>query len=127
MKPTQCIHLTLALAGAIAALLMAIAPAITAGEVDAEAAQELFVETYKCVRCHSVASADLEATSEKMKSTDLGGFTTDDVTTLTKFLRKEEVKEDGTEHKKTWEGSEEDLAKILAWVGSLEAAPEDGS
>ncbi len=131
MRTSKELTPALFLAGCCAALVFVLASAVGAEETSGDEAEQLFVETYKCVRCHGVASAGLEATSEKMKSTDLGGYTSDDMATLTKFLRKEELKEDGTKHKKTFDGSDEDLATILDWLGTLEAsslesAPEDG-
>jgi len=110
---------------ACAAVVLLAFPASTAGgEANAEEAKAMFMETYKCVRCHSIASVGIENTSEKMKSTDLGAYATDDPESLARFLRKEENRGD-TKHKKTFDGSDEDLAKILAWVGSLEAAPQE--
>lgn len=89
-------------------------------------AKELFVETYRCVKCHGVAAEGLEATSEKMESTDLSGYSTDDVETLARFIRKEEDRGD-VKHKKTFDGTDEELEAILAWLATLEPAAEAGA
>lgn len=98
--------------------------AIAEGDIDISKAKELFVETHRCVRCHSVAAEGLEATSEKMKSKDLSGYTTEDVAALARFIRKEEDRGD-VKHKKTFEGTDEELEAVLAWLGSLEPAAEE--
>ncbi len=98
-------------------------PTVMSAAEEADQAKELFVETYRCVKCHGVCAAGLEATSEKMESTDLSGYSTDDVETLAKFLRKEEDRGD-VKHKKTFEGSDEELEAILAWLATLEPLAE---
>ena len=89
----------------------------------ADEAKELFVETYRCVKCHGVVAEGLEATSEKMESTDLSGYSTEDVEALARFIRKEEDHGD-VKHKKTFEGTDEELETILAWLATLEPAAD---
>lgn len=86
-------------------------------------AQALFVESYKCNVCHSVAAADIQHKSDKTAGPDLGGYATDDMEALARYLRKEEQRE-GEDHKKTFAGTNEDLQVILDWLGTLEPAAE---
>lgn len=125
MRNNKTTGLLMLLIGFSATGLVFLPAQVVGGEVDAEKAQELFVETHRCVRCHSVASADLERESEKMKGPDIGGYTTEDVEALIRFLRKEEERADGTKHKKTYDGSDEELMTILCWLETLEPAPEE--
>lgn len=110
------------------AVLVAASLAIPAAATDAEKAQELFVDTHKCNTCHTVDAASIEARSEKMKSTDLSGYSSDDVASLARFLRKEAPGADGEDHKRTFKGTDEELQAIVDWLASLEAAaePDDG-
>jgi hypothetical protein len=111
----------LATAAALGAALL-LSSALPAQENAADA-QALFVDTYKCNLCHSVQAAEVAVKSEKTFAGDLGGFTTDDVDALGRYLRKEEPRA-GEEHKKTYGGSEEDLQVILDWLATYEPAPD---
>ncbi|MEZ5332279.1 MAG: hypothetical protein R2991_09570 [Thermoanaerobaculia bacterium] len=110
-------------AAAAGAFALCVSFAFAVRAQDAADGQTLFVETYKCNTCHSVQSAEIAVKSEKMFSTDLGGFTTDDPAALGRYLRKEEQR-DGADHKKGFTGTDEELATILEWLAGLEPAPE---
>jgi mono/diheme cytochrome c family protein len=103
------------------AILMVAPLASPAAAQDADA-QALFVETHKCNVCHSVAAVGVEHKVDKTAGPDLGGFTTDDVDALGRYLRKEEPV-DGEEHKKTFSGTDEELQAIVEWLAGLEPAP----
>ena len=77
----------------------------------------------KCNMCHAVPSQSIDAkvTSEKMKGPDMPGATAShDATELGKYLRKQ-VQLNGKDHKKEFTGSDEDLAKIVAWLQALKS------
>lgn len=112
---------SLSLAAAAAILLLAAAPAVAQEAPDGQA---LFVDTYKCNVCHSVASADIEHKSDKAKAPDLGGFAAEDFDAIARFVRKEEPM-DGEDHKKTFSGTDEELKTILDWLGTLEPAESE--
>ncbi|MEZ5332280.1 MAG: hypothetical protein R2991_09575 [Thermoanaerobaculia bacterium] len=108
----------LSLTVVVAAVAVMAAPAPAQETPDA---QTLFVETFKCNVCHSVASAQIERKVEKTAGPDLGGFTPEDFDAIARFVRKEEPM-DGEDHKKTFSGTDEELKTILDWLGSLEPA-----
>lgn len=70
----------------------------------------------KCNLCHSIPTAGIERTvkSEKMAGPDLVNVK-EDAGTLTKFLHKE-TEIDGKKHGKTFTGSNEELAALIAWI-----------
>ena len=109
-------------AASLAALVLVMIPAQLPAEGESEA-QTLFVDTHKCSMCHSIASAGVERKSDKMKGSDLGGYSTDDAAALGKYLRKEEQR-DGEDHKRSYKGTDEELQTILDWLATLEAAEE---
>lgn len=104
----------------VAALfLTAATPAAAEGGADGPK----FFEQHKCVLCHGVAAAEIEAktTSEKLLGPDLSGYATEDAAALGKYLRKEEEK-DGQAHKREFKGGDDELQAMLDWLGSLESA-----
>lgn len=70
----------------------------------------------KCNLCHSVPTAGIERTvkSEKMAGPDLVNVK-EDAATLTRFLHKE-TEINGKKHGKTFTGSNEELAALIAWL-----------
>lgn len=83
----------------------------------------LFAKKYKCIECHDLKSAKIEATtkSEKEKGPDLSGYSSDnEIAELAAFVRKE-ADLDGKAHKKEFKGTDEELQAIVDWLGSLEA------
>lgn len=105
---------------ALLAIVAIAAPASLAAQEEADP-QAMFVDEHKCNVCHAVAAVEIEHKSEKTAGPDLGGYTTDDVESLARFLRKEEARND-EDHKKTFKGSDEDLQAILDWLATLEPA-----
>ena len=106
---------------ALLATLPTTAVALAEGEATASG-PELFT-THKCMLCHGVEAAGIEAKtkSAKMAGPDVSGFTTDDVAALAGYLRKQSER-DGVAHKREFEGTDEELQTILDWLGSLEAS-----
>ena len=76
----------------------------------------------KCNLCHSVSSADIQATvkSEKMKGPDLAGVTPKrDAQVLNDYLRKKaDIK--GKKHGKEFTGSDEEIGALIAWLQKQE-------
>lgn len=103
---------------------LSIAAALPAAE--GEAGKQVFLDA-KCNQCHAVASVGIEATTklESAKGPDLGGYVTETPAELMDFLQRE-VEREGSKHKKEYEGTDEELAAILEWLGAQEpaAAPE---
>jgi hypothetical protein len=110
-------------AGACALAVAVLTPAAAPG-TEEPAGQALFLDTHKCNTCHAVASAGIAAKTDRYASPDLGGYETDDAAALGRYLRKEEPRE-GEDHKKTFEGTDEELQGILDWLSGLEAAPAE--
>ena len=84
------------------------------------AGQKAFVDA-KCGTCHGVAAVGIEAKvkSEKMRGSDLSGYTTEDAAAMMAFLRKE-AQIEGEDHKKAVKASDEELQVILDWLATLE-------
>jgi mono/diheme cytochrome c family protein len=102
--------------GGLGALLLGAAFGTPAVAADGA---ELFAE-YKCAMCHSVASAEIQATvkSEKMKGPDLDSSVAKiDAAELDKFLKKQ-GQLNGQDHMKEFKGTDDDLAKIIAWLST---------
>ncbi len=95
-------------------LVVLLAPA-TADAQDGKAA---FLEN-KCNVCHTIESQEVEKTS-KMAGPDLSdsGNSVESAEWLKGFLLKENESEAG-KHKKTWNGSDEQLDAIIGWVMGL--------
>jgi mono/diheme cytochrome c family protein len=99
-------------------LVLLAAPAIGA-EGDAEGGKEAFLAA-KCNTCHAVQAAGIEAKmqSEKMKGPDLDSSVAKiDKAELNKFLKKQ-GQLNGQDHMKEFKGTDEDLAKIIAWLST---------
>jgi mono/diheme cytochrome c family protein len=111
----------LAVGALVAATLWLVPSSTLAQEAETPAGQSLFVDTYKCNTCHSVAAAGIEHKVERTAGPDLGGFTTDDFAAIASFVRKE-AQRDGEDHKKTYDGTDEELHQILDWLCTLEPA-----
>jgi cytochrome c2 len=76
----------------------------------------------RCTRCHSVEARSLEATttSERMRGPDLSTIgETRDADWIVAFVKREETI-DGTRHRTSYRGSDEDLSAIAAWLLELE-------
>ena len=100
-------------------LLIAVAVSVTAAAVAEESApagKQAFMEL-KCNLCHSVPAAGIESKtkSEKIKGPDLlaGEW---DKELLAKFIKKEAKAPDGSEHKKEFKGSDEELQALVDWL-----------
>jgi cytochrome c5 len=89
--------------------------AVPTRAADDDAGQKLFLDA-KCNMCHAVPSANIEAKvkSEKMQGPAISGIKAD-AEMIQKFLRKE-TQIDGKDHKKLYEGSDEDLKTLVDWV-----------
>lgn len=87
----------------------------------AQDGREAFVDN-SCDRCHSIASADIEATvkSERMRGPDLSNIgKTREADWLARYLEKE-ADIDGKPHRSSFKGSDEELQAIAAWLAGLE-------
>ncbi|MDH3627343.1 MAG: cytochrome c [Acidobacteriota bacterium] len=75
----------------------------------------------KCNMCHAVPEFEIEAKikSEKMIGPALpaGGR---DAEWMTGFLSRK-IQLDGNDHKKEFKGTDEELERIVAWIGTLKA------
>ena len=86
-----------------------------AGNEDADG-KKIFVDS-KCNMCHTVTSAGIE--SKKSDATDLSTVGKDQtVEFLTKYLKKE-TKLNDKDHKSSFKGSDEELAKLVEWLLTL--------
>jgi hypothetical protein len=71
----------------------------------------------KCNMCHTVTSAGIE--SKKSDAVDLSTVGKDrTVEFLTKYLKKE-AKLNDKDHKSSYKGTDEDLAKLVEWLSTL--------
>lgn len=78
--------------------------------------KKVFVDN-KCNMCHTVTVAGIE--SKKSDATDLSLVGKDRTTEfLTKYLKKE-AKLDDKDHKSSFKGTDEDLAKLVDWLSTL--------
>lgn len=76
----------------------------------------------KCNLCHTVSSADIQATtkSEKMKGPDLAGLASKrDAKVIGDYLRKK-IEIDGKKHGKEVTGSDEEIGALIAWLQKQE-------
>ena len=95
--------------------------AVTPSRADeAGGGKELF-EKSKCNTCHSIDSQGITAktTSEKMKGPDLSDVgDKHDAKWIDGWLQHVE-KKDGKAHKGTFKGTDEERAKLIAWLVTL--------
>ncbi|MEM8964571.1 MAG: cytochrome c [Acidobacteriota bacterium] len=96
--------------------LFLIAPITTVAE---ESGETVFL-AQKCQLCHAVPAADIEAKtkSAKLLGPDLGVEPLAPVEELGPYLR-QETELDGVKHKKKFNGTDEELAAMAAWLDSL--------
>ncbi len=100
--------------GSLAALLLVVAwtPAVAAAD-----GQEVFLGQ-KCNTCHAVETAGIEAKtkSEKLFGGDLSLVTErHEMEWIAQYIQRE-IQKDGTDHKKDFTGSEEELQALLDWL-----------
>jgi mono/diheme cytochrome c family protein len=76
----------------------------------------------KCNLCHTVSSAEIEATtkSEKMKGPDLAGLAPKLEAGLIKDYLHRKVEINGKKHGKEFTGSDDQLATLIAWLQQQE-------
>jgi len=106
-------------------LPLALAVALTAVPSGARSAEQLdgkkIFLAQKCDMCHSIAAAQIKATS-KIKAPDLTGLATKtDATLLSRFLRRD-VDIKGKKHLKPFTGSDEEVGALIAWLQKQTAA-----
>jgi mono/diheme cytochrome c family protein len=77
-------------------------------------------QAQKCDTCHAVSSAQITATG-KIKAPDLSKTEPREAAWLTKYLRKEEAK-DNKKHLKAFTGSDEELGALVAWLQKQNAS-----
>jgi cytochrome c2 len=108
----------------VAALLAVVATAHAApAEPEGADGKALFL-AQKCNTCHSVSTAEIEHTtqSEKMKGPDLVGVVAEKgADWTTQYLRKA-VDLNGKKHGKEVKLSDEELARLVAWLGQQKKA-----
>jgi len=109
-------------AGVMLLLGLVMGPAALGGD-DVSDGQAAFV-AQKCVMCHSVPQAELVAKvkSETMKGPDLPAVARDG-DWLTQYLKRE-IQFDGKDHKKEYNGTDEELKAITAWLLTLDVPAE---
>lgn len=101
----------------LAIVLIAIGLAIPASAEDPPG-KKVFMDA-KCNSCHSIESQGITKTMASAKGTDLSTIGTDrNAEWLTKYLMKEEAKED-KKHVKAWTGKKEDLDTLVKWLETL--------
>ena len=90
---------------------------------------DLFKEK-KCVKCHSVSVAQIEAVVEddededeedKKEPTDLSTIGDEMDATAIKTYLERKSKRDGKKHKKKFSGSPEDMETTVSWLASLKS------
>ena len=85
-----------------------------------EDGQAVFTEA-GCARCHSVAAAQIEATvSERMQGPDLGSVGSDHDAAWVVAVVKQERELDGSLHRASFRGSDDQLSAIATWLVELE-------
>jgi mono/diheme cytochrome c family protein len=90
--------------------------AFTIADEKSDDGKKLFVDN-KCNMCHTVTVAGIE--SKKSDASDLSTTGKDrTVEFLTKYLKKE-AKLDDKDHKSSFKGTDEDLAKLVDWLSTL--------
>ena len=72
----------------------------------------------KCNLCHSVSSADIEATtkSEKVRGPDLTGVAERHESDFIVDYLRQDVELDGKKHKKAFKGSDEEIGALIDWL-----------
>ena len=81
----------------------------------------------KCQTCHAVSSADIEAKTDnpKLLGPDLTGVTQRyEPDWLVQYIKKE-IDLEGKRHKKTFKGTDDELAAVIAWLNT-QIADESG-
>mgnify|MGYP003502402314 FL=1 len=90
--------------------------AFTIADEKSDDGKKVFVDN-KCNMCHTVTSAGIE--SKKSDAVDLSTVGKDrTVEFLTKYLKKE-AKLNDKDHKSSFKGTDEDLAKLVEWLSTL--------
>lgn len=90
--------------------------AFTIADDKSDDGKKVFVDN-KCNMCHTVTNAGIE--SKKSDAVDLSTVGKDrTVEFLTKYLKKE-AKLNDKDHKASYKGTEEDLAKLVEWLSTL--------
>lgn len=90
--------------------------AFTIADDKSDDGKKVFVDN-KCNMCHTVTSAGIE--SKKSDAVDLSTVGKDrTVEFLTKYLKKE-AKLNDKDHKSSFKGTDEDLAKLVEWLSTL--------
>ena len=100
-------------------LLMGLVVLVTPAAVNAQdVGKAAFLEN-RCNVCHTIESQAVEKTS-KMTGPDLSdaGNSAESAEWLKGFLLKE-VESEAGKHKKTWNGSDEQLEAIIGWLMGL--------
>lgn len=115
--------LAFALSIVLAGLLLASAysgPAAAEGPKAPDGKQIFLAQ--KCNLCHTVSSADIQATvkSDKMKGPDLAALAPKpEAKLLADYLRKK-AEIHGKKHGKEFTGSDEELAALISWLQKQE-------
>ena len=99
-------------------MIVALYGAAFASAADEPAGKKVFVDS-KCGACHAVSSAKIETKSKKPASDLSSVGATKKADFINKLLSGQE-KIDGKAHKK-FTGSNEDLKKLVDWLGTLKA------
>ena len=90
--------------------------AFTIADDKSDDGKKVFVDN-KCNMCHTVTNAGIE--SKKSDAVDLSTVGKDrTVEFLTKYLKKE-AKLNDKDHKSSFKGTDEDLAKLVEWLSTL--------
>ena len=90
--------------------------AFTIADDESDDGKKVFVDN-KCNMCHTVTNAGIE--SKKSDAVDLSTVGKDrTVEFLTKYLKKE-AKLNDKDHKSSFKGTDEDLAKLVEWLSTL--------
>ncbi len=123
MKNRMLHHLGRTLIPAAALAMLALAP--TTAFAEEPAGQTAFTGN-KCNMCHSIEAVGIERTSksDKMKAADLSTVGDErDAAWIVQYV-KQEVDLEGTEHKRSYKGTDEDLEAIAAWLATLTSPAE---
>ncbi|HXO18286.1 MAG TPA: c-type cytochrome [Thermoanaerobaculia bacterium] len=98
-------------------LAAVVVTALAAGE-PTDAGKAVFLKE-KCGLCHAVKSQGLERTLKTSKAKDLSNVGVErEAAWIEKWLKHEEAI-DGKKHEKVWKGSDQDLANLIQWLGTL--------
>lgn len=116
MRPIAIPSLVLAVPVFLAALAVPPLPAEQKGGGELDGKQ--IFEASRCGTCHSVPTAEIEATtkSEKMKGPDLVDLAEEhEAGTIVDYLRKDATIDD-EEHRIAFKGSDEELGALVSWL-----------